>query len=65
MLSLRGVRLGSQTTYAALRVLLSESQYDSRTQTEDPSPYKYNLYSIYRQADTISTSTWKAKMLLV
>jgi hypothetical protein len=32
-----GVRLGSRMTYAAPGVLLSKSQYDSRTQTEGPS----------------------------
>jgi hypothetical protein len=40
-----GVRLGSQTTYAAPGVLRSKSQYDSRTQTEGLSPYWYRLNS--------------------
>jgi hypothetical protein len=60
MLSLRGVRLGSRTTYAALRGFLSKSRIDSRTQTEGLSPYWYRLNTTKRQADTTSTGTWKA-----
>jgi hypothetical protein len=60
MLSLRGVRLGSRTTYAAPGVLSSKSRIDTRTQTEGPSPYWYSLSTTRRQADTTSTGTWKA-----
>jgi hypothetical protein len=38
----------------------SKSQYDSRTQTEGLSPYWYSLSTTRHQADTTSTSTWKA-----
>jgi hypothetical protein len=55
-----GVRLGSRTTYAAPRVLLSKSQYDSRTQTEGPSPYWYKLNSTTSQANTTSCCSRKA-----
>jgi hypothetical protein len=74
MLSLRGVRLGSarlmqllgrvrlgsRTTYAVLWGFPSKSRLDSRTQTEGLSPYWYSLNTTMRQADTTSTSTWKA-----
>jgi hypothetical protein len=36
------------------------SRIDTRTQTEGPSPYWYKLNTTSRQADTTSTSTWKA-----
>jgi hypothetical protein len=55
-----GVRLGSRTTYAAPRVLLSKSRIDTRTQTEGLSSYRYRLYSTLCQADTKCTSTRKA-----
>jgi hypothetical protein len=38
----------------------SSSRIDTRTQTEGPSPYWYRLNTTSRQADTMSTSTWKA-----
>jgi hypothetical protein len=38
----------------------SSSRIDTRTQTEGPSPYWYSLNTTSRQADTISTGTWKA-----
>jgi hypothetical protein len=73
MLSLRGVRLGSARLMQLLGVRLgsqnnlcsswgfpSKSRYDSRTQTEGLSPYWYSLSTTRRQADTTSTSTWKA-----
>jgi hypothetical protein len=60
MLSLRGVRLGSRMTYAALWGFLSKSRIDSRTQTEGLSPYWYRLNTTKCQADTTSTGTWKA-----
>jgi hypothetical protein len=37
-----------------------KSRYDSRTQTEGPSPYWYSLSTTGCQADTTSTGTWKA-----
>jgi hypothetical protein len=55
-----GVRLGSRTTYAALKGVPSKSRIDSRTQTGGPSPYWYRLNTTSRQADTTSTGTWKA-----
>jgi hypothetical protein len=60
LLSEMGVSLGSRTTYAAPKRVPSKSQLDSRTQTEGPSPYWYSLNTTSRQADTTSTSTWKA-----
>jgi hypothetical protein len=54
------VRLGSQTTYAALWGFPSKSRLNTRTQTEGLSPYWYSLSTTIRQADTMSTSTWKA-----
>jgi hypothetical protein len=38
----------------------SSSRIDTRTQTEGPSPYWYKLNTTSRQADTMSTGTWKA-----
>jgi hypothetical protein len=38
----------------------SSSRIDTRTQTEGPSPYWYSLNTTSRQADTMSTGTWKA-----
>jgi hypothetical protein len=38
----------------------SKSRFDTRTQTEGPSPYWYSLSTTRRQADTTSTGTWKA-----
>jgi hypothetical protein len=38
----------------------SSSRIDTRTQTEGPSPYWYRLNTTSRQADTMSTGTWKA-----
>jgi hypothetical protein len=60
LLSEMGVRLGSRTTYAAPTGFPSKSRLDSRTQTEGPSPYWYRLNTTRRQADTMSTGTWKA-----
>jgi hypothetical protein len=64
MLSLRGVRLGSQMTYAAPRMVSkfdsSKNRIDTRTQTEGPSSYWYRIYSTSCQADTKCTSTCKA-----
>jgi hypothetical protein len=43
-----------------LEAFPSKSQLNTRTQTEGPSPYWYRLYTTRCQADTMSTSTWKA-----
>jgi hypothetical protein len=60
LMQLLGVRLGSRTTYAAPGGFPSKSRIDTRTQTEGPSPYWYRLNTTGRQADTMSTGTWKA-----
>jgi hypothetical protein len=60
LLGVMGVRLGSRTTYAAPKGFPSKSRFDTRTQTEGPSPYWYSLSTTRRQADTTSTGTWKA-----
>jgi hypothetical protein len=60
LLGRTGVRLGSRMTYAALQGFPSKSRFDTRTQTEGPSPYWYSLSTTRRQADTTSTGTWKA-----
>jgi hypothetical protein len=61
LMQLLGVRLGSRTTYAAsCEVIPSKSRLNTRTQTEGPSPYWYKLNTTGRQADTMSTGTWKA-----
>jgi hypothetical protein len=60
LMQLLGVRLGSQTTYAAPRGFPSKSRYDSRTQTEGLSPYWYSLSTTKCQVDTMSTGTRKA-----
>jgi hypothetical protein len=38
----------------------SRNQYDSRTQTEGPSPYRYRLNSTKSQVNTTSSHTRKA-----
>jgi hypothetical protein len=45
---------------ASLEFDSSSSRIDTRTQTEGPSPYWYSLNTTSRQADTMSTGTWKA-----
>jgi hypothetical protein len=60
LMQLLGVRLGSRTTYAAPRVLLSKSRIGTRTQTEGPSPYWYRLNSTKSQANTTSSCSRKA-----
>jgi hypothetical protein len=45
---------------SSLQGFPSNSQIDTRTQTEGPSPYWYRLNTTRRQADTMSTGTWKA-----
>jgi hypothetical protein len=51
---------GKSNDLCSSGVLLSESRYDSRTQTEGPSSYSYRLYSTSCQVDTKCTSTRKA-----
>jgi hypothetical protein len=61
LMQLLGVRLGSQTTYAAsCKAFLSKSRLNTRTQTEGPSPYWYSLNSTKSQANTTSSRTRKA-----
>jgi hypothetical protein len=43
-----------------VRRFLSKSRLNTTTQTEGPSPYWYKLNTTGRQADTMSTGTWKA-----
>jgi hypothetical protein len=45
---------------SSLQGFPSKSRIDTRTQTAGPSPYWYRLNTTRRQADTMSTSTWKA-----
>jgi hypothetical protein len=60
LMQLLGVRLGSQTTYAAPWGFPSKSRIDTRTQTEGPSPYWYRLNSTKSQANTTSSCSGKA-----
>jgi hypothetical protein len=62
-----GSETGKSNDLCSLRLVLvpevlqcSRVEYDSRTQTEGPSSYRYRIYSTLHQADTRCTSTCKA-----